>query len=127
MEDGTMGSPSFATSFCHLLGVPPEILVELFNYLMHTDLCRLQEVRSPLRMLSDIFRKPNLKIFCGFSSMGSGEIITVAQRGRSLSVLPVPSLRTRSGVLAAQSGGDRQQGVAAARRARLWRYHRTKH
>jgi hypothetical protein len=35
-----------------LLGLPPEILVEIFGHLLHTDLCHLQEVCSQLRTLA---------------------------------------------------------------------------
>ena len=34
------------STVCDLLGLPPEILVEIFGYLLHTDLCRLQQVHK---------------------------------------------------------------------------------
>ncbi len=34
------------STVCDLLGLPPEILVEIFGYLLHTDLCRLQLVHK---------------------------------------------------------------------------------
>lgn len=40
------------STVCDLLGLPPEILVEIFGYLLHTDLCRLQQVCSPLRTVA---------------------------------------------------------------------------
>lgn len=42
------------STVCDLLGLPPEILVEIFGYLLHTDLCRLQQVNGRLSFVPNI-------------------------------------------------------------------------
>jgi ABC-type arginine/histidine transport system permease subunit len=47
-------SISTVSTVCDLLGLPPEILVEIFGYLLHTDLCRLQQVNGRLSFVHNI-------------------------------------------------------------------------